>query len=121
MDLKQTKAAAYMQKYYAESPEYRRKCAAYKVAWRAKNREWHNFTRSLKRYGLTLDQYHAKLEAQDFNCAVCDIEDPCDIDHCHRSLRVRGILCHGCNTAIGLLKESPALFQTASDYVQRWV
>lgn len=67
------------------------------------------------KHGLTLDDYDALLRAQDGRCASCaDVLDDSNksrgahpVDHCHATGRIRGILCHGCNTALGLLRESP--------------
>ncbi len=39
------------------------------------------------------------------------------LDHCHKTGRVRGILCNQCNTAIGLLEDSMAKLQAAIDYL----
>jgi hypothetical protein len=43
--------------------------------------------------------------------------DKPNIDHCHTTGKVRGLLCNGCNTGIGMFKESiPALLK-AADYI----
>lgn len=72
-----------------------------------------NLARRLKKYKLTEAEYFAMLEAQNHKCANPKCEsgfDELDIDHCHKSGKVRGILCGHCNTALGLIKESiPAL------------
>lgn len=52
----------------------------------------------------TLRLYHE----QDGRCAHCGRQEdpngrPLGLDHCHYTLRVRGLLCMGCNTAIGNL------------------
>lgn len=39
------------------------------------------------------------------------------VDHCHETGAIRGLLCHRCNTAIGLLKDSVAILQTAIEYI----
>lgn len=83
------------------------------------------------RYGLTRDRYNAMFAAQGERCAVCKSADPgvkgwcVDHDHsCCGSSRacsdcVRGILCHGCNTAIGLLGDSPEVVVAAAAYLWR--
>ena len=40
------------------------------------------------------------------------------IDHCHDSGKVRGLLCHGCNTAIGLFKENIDTMLKAIKYLK---
>jgi hypothetical protein len=92
--------------------------------------EFNNLMGRLRARRLTLDQYHAILERQDFACAIC--EEPFDfglgmerrrsgihLDHCHSTNCVRGLLCGACNVGIGHLRESPELFQRAAAYVTR--
>lgn len=45
-------------------------------------------------------------------------EDPSD--HCHATDVVRGLLCTGCNVAIGLLKDDPVLMLKAIAYVNQY-
>lgn len=65
----------------------------------------------LKRnYGITLDEYNSILTKQNNSCAVCSTHKDAfkrdlDVDHCHKTGKVRGLLCVACNTALGLLKE----------------
>ena len=42
------------------------------------------------------------------HCDTCGVEiktKKC-IDHCHTTMKVRGILCHNCNTALGLIGDN---------------
>lgn len=77
----------------------------------------------LKRYGLTDADIAAMRSRQDGKCLVC--EHPLaggkseHIDHCHTSGRVRGILCHRCNTGIGLFREDPVIFARAVAYLSQ--
>lgn len=74
-------------------------------------------------YGITLAQYQEILARQSGVCAICESEhigrgSRLHVDHCHKTGRVRGLLCGHCNTAIGLLKEDPKLFDAAVRYLQ---
>lgn len=61
-----------------------------------------NLKSDLKRkYDLTVDAYKALLVKQDGYCAMCYERKPLVIDHCHKTLKVRGLLCVGCNVAVG--------------------
>jgi len=39
------------------------------------------------------------------------------VDHCHEGGQVRGLLCHNCNRALGLLKDDVDTLQKAIDYL----
>src|ERR1700682_3375888 len=70
---------------------------------------------------LTLDQYHAKLESQDFGCAICGRDNVLlGIDHHHKTGQWRGLLCQKCNTGIGMLNESHILMDQAKIYLTKW-
>ena len=69
-------------------------------------------------YGIDMAQYDQMNEAQEGKCAICDSpESVLHVDHCHTTGKVRGLLCNDCNTAIGLLKESPEVLSRAISYV----
>ena len=71
-------------------------------------------------YGLSLDQYHVLLEGQDRKCAICGrhLTKP-NVDHCHDTGKVRGILCTVCNTIVlGALENYADLVPKALDYLK---
>jgi hypothetical protein len=39
------------------------------------------------------------------------------VDHCHHSRRVRGLLCVGCNAAIGHFSDNPQALRAALTYL----
>lgn len=72
-------------------------------------------------YGLTVSDLQHLLELQAGGCAICKekfLKTP-HVDHDHESGRVRGLLCRACNTAIGMLKDSSAVSQLATEYLKR--
>lgn len=81
-------------------------------------------SRLLKKfYGLTMEEYFEILEKQNNSCAICGIEvkpfvKTTHIDHCHKTNKIRGILCHYCNTGIGSLKDSVAILKKAIEYIE---
>ena len=58
-----------------------------------------------RRYGITEEDRNAMLENQGFRCAICRTEEdpkyPLNVDHCHTTGRVRGLLCKYCNLSLG--------------------
>ena len=77
------------------------------------------------KYGITLDEYKLLLQKQENKCVTCGtvfdvlpgrLYKPV-IDHCHTTNKVRGILCHPCNVAIGLLKENLGTIQNIYKYL----
>lgn len=79
------------------------------------------------KYGITAADYDAMLERQGGSCAVCDGQQDhptrqwFDVDHCHTTGHVRGLLCSSCNTALGLLREDPARIGKLAVYAQMGV
>ena len=74
-------------------------------------------------YGLTREQYDEMLKKQDGSCAICGTRDPggygrFHVDHNHTTSEVRGLLCHGCNTGIGSLKDNPETLRQAANYLE---
>src|SRR4051812_36980393 len=54
------------------------------------------------RYGITLEDKLEMLRNQDGKCIICGEEmDRMVVDHCHKTGKVRGILCDNCNRGLG--------------------
>lgn len=74
------------------------------------------------RYNLSDDSYQELILKQEGKCAICQTElDKTAkkvVDHNHVNGKVRGILCSSCNTALGLLQDSPELLARALAYLQ---
>lgn len=89
--------------------------------WRQRNRD---YTKSdnLKRYGIDIPMYKTLCEFQGHVCAICgthrdDMYRDLGVDHCHATGVIRGLLCNTCNSAIGLLKDSPKNLENAIKYL----
>jgi hypothetical protein len=92
---------------------------------RSRSREYDLEYQMKKNYGIGFFEYDAMFEKQNGLCAICSSPPPdhhkkrLNIDHCHTSGRVRGLLCDACNRGIGLLKDSPDLMLKAISYLAR--
>ena len=79
-------------------------------------------------YGLTEADYRRRLEEQGHKCYLCgssgfligtnNHSEKLAVDHCHDTGKVRKILCHNCNRALGLLQDSPELMRRAAEYIE---
>jgi hypothetical protein len=76
-------------------------------------------------YGITYEQYLEINDAQGNSCAICGTAEPLTptgrlhIDHDHETGEVRGLLCMGCNTGIGHLKDNIEVLKSAITYLER--
>jgi len=50
------------------------------------------------RYGITIEQYDGMVTKQNGKCAICEHSCRLVIDHDHLTNKVRGLLCHRCNS-----------------------
>jgi hypothetical protein len=71
------------------------------------------------KYGITQSQYEEMLMTQCSQCAICgDDSDRLRVDHDHATGKVRGLLCHHCNVALGSFKDTPAYLRAAASYLE---
>lgn len=108
------------EKYLAQHAEWGRRS-------RAKFPDKHVEVGLKCRYGITLAEYNAMVEAQHGLCAICGKPETrlhlgklkrLATDHCHERKKVRALLCHQCNTGIGSFGDDPAMLRAAADYLE---
>lgn len=96
-------------------------------AWRTRNPDkckvYAKRSQIKRKYGITLEERMAMLDAQGGVCAACmqpkSNKGDWTTDHCHDSGKVRGILCTQCNTALGLLAEDPERIRALALYIEK--
>jgi len=76
-----------------------------------------------RQYGLKIGGYAEMLEAQDYKCAVCgkteqDNKKRLAVDHCHKTGKVRKLLCHHCNCALGMVDDSEEILISLLSYLK---
>lgn len=80
-------------------------------------------------YGISQAEYDEMAAAQDHRCAVCRKPETAksnrtesvrklSVDHCHRTGRVRALLCSECNTGLGKFRDDPELLRQAAVYLE---
>ncbi len=121
-------------KRYAEDPEYRRRTLASNRAYAAahkaelnehQRRRWktnpkYREEKRARRYGISVQDYKIMLARQRGACAICrkKSEQTLCIDHCHKTGKVRGLLCRKCNIALGFYGDDPRLTRAATAYLE---
>lgn len=70
-----------------------------------------------KGHRLSFEQFQAMKAKQQDRCAICQKEEKLCIDHCHSSGRVRGLLCHRCNSGLGYFRDNPDFLEKAILYL----
>tara|TARA_R110002012_G_C11455901_1_gene592250 strand:+ start:145 stop:789 length:645 start_codon:yes stop_codon:yes gene_type:complete len=133
------KVAAQQKEYKEKNKE---KIAAYKKEYREVNKvliaDMHKIWRtkpknkqSLKeynrmaRYGITPDSFKRMLKEQNNKCRICLVEfdelipnQKINVDHCHTTNQVRGLLCSLCNRGLGHFKDNTERLTNAINYLQ---
>lgn len=81
----------------------------------------------LKQYGVGLPTVQRLFEQQEGKCAICGEEgfkmrdthkSSLNLDHCHTTGKVRGLLCHNCNRALGLFSDNTERLVSAIKYLE---
>jgi hypothetical protein len=134
----------YARNRYAQDPEYRERSLARSRAYylkhqdelKAKRRDRYatdsefrtrhiNYAREHRLkvcYGLTLEEYHARLNEQRGRCGICGLKPRywLFVDHCHQTGKTRGLLCRICNSAVGFCRDDQAIARKVAAYVEYW-
>lgn len=99
-------------------------CAVFQAKWRKANPgkiSKINRKQTLKKYGgMTETEYETLLKSQNGGCAICNKKPEnkhLAVDHCHKTGKVRGILCAQCNNAIGVLGDNLEGIMKAASYL----
>lgn len=115
---------------------------AYKKEWKKQNRdklkvyylrhkakypekfEVKNFKSKIAglKISFTLEEYRAMNDEQREVCAICGEKDQnrmLSIDHCHETLKVRGLLCKRCNSALGFFRDDIKIVANAVVYLKK--
>lgn len=74
-------------------------------------------------YGITIDQWDEMFTQQGNRCATCRTPSTTHkngfvVDHCHRTNKVRGILCQPCNVALGNVRDNPDTLRALASYLE---
>lgn len=87
--------------------------------------EWKRKYNIKRTYGLEWLDFLALIEKQGGTCAICKLPPSIDvldrawqIDHDHKTGKVRGLLCRHCNWALGHFNDDVNTLQAAINYLR---
>lgn len=78
-----------------------------------------------RKYGISLAERDNLLATQGFRCAVCQSAHPgttnggFQVDHCHETGKVRGMLCLQCNSTLGYAHDDVIRLRLLAEYVEK--
>lgn len=75
------------------------------------------------KYGIDHIKFDQMLIEQNYQCKICGSTDPGPkgvfaVDHCHKTSKVRGLLCYLCNMGLGSFKDNTDILQNAIQYLK---
>lgn len=124
-------------KYYQKDPNgpekrlksYRKRQQSWSVERFALERKKNYIRWIKKRYGISFDEFNNLFLKQSNKCPICDNilktenivgrgYNGTHIDHCHKTGKIRGLLCSKCNKMIGLAQESIFILENAILYIK---
>lgn len=74
-------------------------------------------------YGLTPKEFDDMLWKQGYRCLLCNDhfgDKSPHLDHNYKTEKIRGILCHNCNTGLGLFKDNIIRLKQAIAYLEKY-
>ena len=83
----------------------------------------------MREYGITLEEYNAMTVQQGSVCAICKQQETKErngvryrlaVDHCHKTGKIRGLLCFPCNSAIGKFEKRNVPISNVEEYLERY-
>ena len=73
-------------------------------------------------YNITFNEYENRLKQQNYCCAICkkhksSFKISLAVDHCHKTGKIRGLLCNHCNLMLGFSDDNVINLQSAIVYL----
>ena len=93
---------------------------AFPVLWKERHLQ--------QNFGIGMADFADMVAAQNNRCAICGEKETATrdgklktlaVDHDHTTGKVRELLCHECNVAIGKMHENPERLRAAAAYVEK--
>jgi hypothetical protein len=130
--------------YYLDKKEYfqvkgkkryvknKDKMKEYNTAWSKKNPDNRRNTQLRHNFGISAKDYDVMFMIQNGLCAICEKPETVlikktgkikalSVDHCHKTDKIRALLCNSCNFAVGNLKDDPIIADKAAAYLRKYI
>ncbi len=118
-DANRAQAIAQVRRWQQENKEH---LHAYRKDYRQRRKVEERDAYLRRTFGITQADYDALLAAQGGGCAICGKKPgkiSLHVDHDHETGEIRGLLCVGCNNALGQFRDDIGLLSRAREYVDR--
>lgn len=95
--------------------------AAISKRWQAKNVESYRRYKKqqrARRFGITVKRLEELEVKANGHCQICRQKCVLHLDHCHKTKRVRGLLCSHCNKGLGQFRDNPSFLAAAITYLK---
>lgn len=105
---------------YAKNPGKFRKEAR---DWRINNPQRFRAHKAESAYGISHHDFFRLVGSQKGRCRICrnPFGKSFQVDHCHRTGKVRGLLCSNCNAGLGRFRDSLKNLKRAIQYLRRFL
>lgn len=79
------------------------------------------------KHGITEAQYKLMLKSQNEVCKICKQSETIkqngkiqklSVDHCHKTGKIRSLLCYRCNLLMGRFENNPGLLEAITEYLE---
>lgn len=90
--------------------------------WKDKNQilnRWYSFKSQYKNVVATKEEFISVVLSSDV-CEICGgVDKRLVVDHCHKTGKLRGVLCLRCNFALGYFSDDVSLMEKSIEYLKR--
>ena len=115
-------------KEYLQRPEVIKRISEYNKTKKCKDKS--KEYRLMRKYNVTTEEYKKMVLTQENKCAICGNYETSknkfgqlrelSIDHCHKTGKVRKLLCSNCNSALGMFNDNIEILRNAIDYLKKY-
>lgn len=95
--------------------------------WRDKNKKGRRIKDLKNKYNITLEDYNNLFTKENGRCHICNLSESrkgthgkikrLSVDHCHKTGKVRGLLCQRCNSVLGYIEDNKNLLKQMIKYL----